>query len=290
MRFVLVGGSGYLGTLLSERFTADGHQVVNISRSGQGTRTAQGFTYGHLQPQCEGAAAVINLAGSNLGRGRWTAERRHEHITSRVESTKLVVNAISQCTVKPALINVSGSHYYGNTLVPTNEAMGHGQSFLANLCVQWEAEAMKANAFTRVAIMRVGMILDSNYGALPAMAKTMRLFLGGPMGKGTQFIPWIHKTDAVEAFMWAATSDAFGPYNIAAPQSVTFKEFSATLGRVLHRPSWFRIPELPLRMMIGRMAELMVEGQNLVPMRLNNPHFSFRYPALQDALTNLLGS
>ncbi len=291
MRIVVVGGSGYVGNALSAKLANDGYQVVNISRTGKGNRYATGFTFGHLQPQCEGALAVVNLAGSRLDKGRWTAARRHEHYVSRVETTRIVADAIGKCTVKPALINMSATGYYGNTMVPSNEAHGHGQTYLARLCADWEAEANKIAGVTRVAVMRMGVILDRSHGALPKLMRPMQFFCGGPLGRGTQYLPWIHHLDAIEALAWATTrADAYGPYNVVAPEAVNWKTFMKTLGSVMGRPSWLRIPELPLRLLIGRMAETVVDGQYVVPMRLQHTHFSFAFPTLRQALMDLLAA
>ncbi len=289
MRIILVGGSGFLGSAISARLAAHGYSVANVSRSGKGTQTAAGHTYAELHALCEGALAVINLAGSNLGKGRWTAERMREHVSSRIDTTRMVVDAIGACARKPILVQASASGFYGNTMTPTNEAMGHGNTFMAELCEEWEAEARKAQAFTRVAIMRCGVVLDPNEGALKQLLLPMKLFVGGPLGRGDQYFPWVHRDDAVEAYVWAASQDnAYGPYNVVAPQAVTFREFTKVLGKVLGRPSWWRVPELPLRLLIGKMADAVVDGQHLVPMRLMNAQFTFRFPRLREALEDLL--
>lgn len=289
MRVVLVGGSGYIGSRLATRLIADGHEVSNISRTGSGTASVPGFTYGHMQRLFEGADVVVNLAGANLGTKRWSYQRRKEFITSRIDVTKQVVATIGECTHKPALVSMSAAGYYGNTLVPSNEAMAHGNTFLAELCYEWEQEAFAARSMTRVAVARMGTILDPKQGLLRELLLPMRLFIGGPLGRGTQFVPWIHHTDAIEALAWLiGSADAEGPYNIVAPDAVNWNQFSRTLGKVMHRPSCIRIPELPLRLLVGRKAEIVVSGQNLIPQRLQNPTFTFKYPSLREALLNLL--
>jgi uncharacterized protein (TIGR01777 family) len=290
MRIVIVGGSGYLGTKLSERLAGNGYQLACVSRSGQGNAHAPGHTYNHLQALCEGALAVVNLAGSNLGKGRWTRARMNEHYHSRIESTKTVVQAIQAADQKPALISMSASGFYGHTFSPANEAFGAGQTFMAQICADWEAEANKASDITRVVTVRMGVVLDPAEGALKQLMLPMKLFVGGPLGRGNQYLPWVHRDDALNALVWMITEhNAWGPYNVAAPQQVTFAEFAKTLGQVMHRPSWLRAPELALRLTIGRMADAVVDSVRMVPMRLQNTHFSFQYPSLREALVNLIG-
>ena len=289
MRVVLVGGSGYIGSRLAARLKSDGHDVSNVSRTGRGTASVPGFTYGHMQRLFDGANVVVNLAGTSLAAKRWSFQRRKELVTSRVDVTKQIVDALRECSSVPDFVSMSAAGYYGNTLVPSNEAMGKGNTFLAELCYEWEQVALSAQSLTRVAVVRMGAILDAQYGMLPKLLTPMKLFVGGPLGRGTQFLPWVHQHDAIEALHWLTVQqDANGPYNVVAPEAVTWNQFSRTLGKVLHRPSCIRVPELPLRIMIGSKADLVVAGQNLQPQRLCNPTFSFKYPTLSGALTNLL--
>lgn len=289
MRVVLVGGSGYIGSRLAARLTANGHDVSNISRTGRGTASVPGFTYGHMQRLFEGADVVVNLAGADLGDKRWSFQRKKEIVSSRLDVTRQVAETLHACKDVPALVSMSAAGYYGNTLLPSNEAMPHGNTFLAQLCYEWEQTALVAQSVTRVAIARMGVILDPSHGMLPTLVPPMRFFIGGPLGRGTQYVPWIHHADAIEGLYWLVCQpNTYGPYNIVAPDPVNWRQFSKTLGSVLHRPSCVRIPELPLRLMIGKKADVVVAGQYLVPQRLLNPSFTFKYPSLRGALTDLL--
>ncbi|RPI67076.1 MAG: NAD-dependent epimerase/dehydratase family protein, partial [Ignavibacteriae bacterium] len=154
MRIVLVGGSGYLGTEVARRLQAKGHSLVNVSRNGKAAAGAPGVRYTQLLEMCQGADVVVNLAGANLGAKRWSPERREEIVNSRVDVTRQVVQAIAACDRKPALVSMSAVGYYGNTMIPSGEALGHGSTFLGELCNVWEHEAMQAAAVTRVVILQ----------------------------------------------------------------------------------------------------------------------------------------
>lgn len=290
MRIVLVGGSGYVGKKLAERFVSAKHDVSNISRTGKGTATVPGFTYGHMQRLFEGADAVVNLAGANLGDKRWSFDRRVEIVSSRLDVTKQIAETIALCNSKPALISMSGTAFYGNTFVPSNEAMAHGNTFLAELCYEWEAAALAISKSTRVATVRLGVTLDPNDGALRKMLPFFKLGLGGALGRGVQYLPWIHPVDAIEAIAWITeNTEAFGPYNVVSAQAITWNEFAHALGRTLNRPAVFRVPEILLRFAIGRQAEAIIYGQHVVPQRLLNDSFTFAHPTIDGALKNLLG-
>lgn len=288
MRIVLVGGSGYVGSKLAARLLADKHDVQNVSRTGKSAASAPGFTYGHMQRLFDGADVVVNLAGCNIGEKRWTAARMQEIVSSRLDATKQIVETIHSVDSKPALLSMSAVGYYGHTLVPSNEAMAHGNSFLGELCYAWEQAALAASSVTRVAIARMGVILDRQEGLLQRMATPMNLGIGGTLGRGTQYLPWIHTKDAIDALAWlVAQPDAYGPYNVVAPEAVTWKSFATSLGRAMHRPAFVRIPEFPLRLAIGRRADIVVDGQYVVPQRLLNDAFSFSFGSLREALSDL---
>lgn len=290
MRIVLVGGSGFIGTNVSKRLQDLGYEVVNVSRSGKGSAGARGVEYEHLPMVIDGAKAVINLAGANMGAKRWTGKRRRKLVESRLEPTRAIVEAIADCKVRPALVSMTGIGYYGNTSTPCNEAMGHGKTFMALLSKAWEDEANKAKPLTRVAILRTGPLLETNDGPLGRMLPFVKNFVGGVLGSGRQYIPWIHRDDAVDAIVWAATTEtAEGPYNVTAPEMVTMRTFVKTLGKVLHRPTWLPVPQFVLYLVFGTMADTVDDSVPAYPMRLLGTDFAFRFPTLEGALRNLLG-
>lgn len=288
-KIILAGGSGFLGKRLANAFTAKGFSVIIVSRSGKSSVNGTTMPWEALPQLVDGAHAVINLAGTNVGGKRWGAQVRHDILESRISSTRLIVNAIREAKDRPAFISASAVGFYGNTMVPSNEAMGAGQTFLANVVSAWEKEVMVASDVTRVVCLRIGVVLDAKEGALPRLALPMKLGVGGPLGSGKQWFPWVHIDDVVEAFVWA-TLDAMasGPYNVVAPEAITMGQMSAALGKVLHRPSWLPVPSAALRLLLGRQADVVVHGQHVVPMRLLGTTFRFTHPHLDEALRDLL--
>jgi len=287
-RYIITGGTGFLGRAITAALTKRGDEVVCITRGRSNGANLR--TWDELPSLVHGAQAVINLAGSSVGGPRWSARVRHEILTSRTESTRKVIDAIRQTDAPPALISASAVGIYGNTMIPSNEALPAGQTFLAEVTAAWEREAERARPYTRVCTMRIGVVLDPREGALPKMALPMKLGLGGPLGSGRQHLPWVHRDDVVAAFLWAADdASAFGPYNVVAPETVTMRQFAATLGKVLHRPSWLPVPSPALRLLLGKQADVVLHGQYVIPSRLLGTPYRFAHPSLDEALRDLLG-
>ena len=286
---IIAGGSGFLGRHIAIALRKRGFTVVTISRSATAGTDGSTQPWEALPALVDGAHAVINLAGTHVGKERWSAQVRHDVLHSRLESTRKIVRAIQAAKHPPVLINTSAVGYYGNTMVPSNEAMGAGQTFLALVVKDWEREAMLASSVTRVVCLRVGVVLDSKEGALPRLILPMKLGLGGPLGKGNQWFPWIHIEDVIGAYVWAAlNAEASGPYNVVAPEAVTMRQMSKTLGNVLHRPSWLPVPTPILRLILGRQADIAAHGQYVVPARLSGTTFKFKHPQLEEALRDII--
>lgn len=285
---VLAGGSGFLGRHLASALRQQGFSVITVSRSVPKGGDGSTVSWEALPDVVDGATAIVNLAGSNIGGKRWSNKVRHEILQSRVDATRRIVAAIRSAKHPPALINASAVGYYGNTFVPCNEAIPAGQTFAAQVVDKWEHEANAAADVTRVAILRIGVVLDAKEGALPRLTLPMKLFIGGPLGSGRQWFPWVHLDDVVNAFVWAITThDASGPYNVVAPDDVTMRQFAKELGRMLHRPSWLRVPEFILRLLLGRQADIVVHGQHVIPMRLPGTSYRFTHPTLAEALRRI---
>lgn len=286
---VITGGTGFLGSAIARALVERGDRVTIVSR---GARTVPGCSvvgWDGLQQTVDAADAVINLAGSSVGGPRWSAKVRHEILSSRIDATKRVVDAINNAPHAPCLVSASAVGYYGNTMIPSNEAMGVGATFLAVVTEAWEREAVKANPDTRVAILRIGVVLDTKQGALPKMVTPMRMFIGGVLGSGRQWLPWVHVQDVVSAFLWAVDNDdAYGVINVVAPEAVTMKTFTNTLAGVMQRPSWLHVPGIALRLLLGRQADVVLHGQHVVPNRLMGSNFRFAFPSLRKALEHLL--
>jgi uncharacterized protein len=301
MRIVIAGGSGFLGTALTQALVNDGHDVTILTRRaavprGAGRRTLVTWLpdgkAGSWAAALDGTDAVINLAGESIAAKRWSTEQKQRIRESRLLATQSLTAAIRQHARPPGVL-VSGSAvgYYGDrgdeTLTETSPA---GRDFLADVARAWEAEAEKVADITRVVVIRTGIVLDRHGGALQKMLFPFRMFVGGPLGSGRQYMPWIHKADWVRMVVWALSHDgARGPLNATGPVPVTNAEFSSALGRALHRPSVMPAPAFALRLALGEMADaLLLGGQRALPVRATDLGFSFRYGNIDDALVDVL--
>jgi len=291
---VIAGGSGFLGGKLAARLESDGHRPVTLTRRPSGTNsinwTPDGSP-GGLPAHLEGVDAVVNLAGENLAKGRWTASRKQALRDSRILSTRTLVRAIQACARPPrALISGSAIGYYGpRGDEPVTESTEPGSDFLAGVCVEWEQEAkMAASANTRVAIVRTGLALAKEGGALGAMLLPFKLGLGATLGSGDQFMPWIHAEDWAGMVSWLIQNDrAAGAFNATAPEPVTNRVFTHTLGRVLHRPAVLHAPAFVLQAAMGEMSAMILNGQRVLPANAEQLGFRFTYRTLEPALRSL---
>jgi uncharacterized protein (TIGR01777 family) len=240
----------------------------------------------------EEADAVINLAGAPIADARWTDARKQILTDSRVFTTRLLVRALSRRSSKPAtFISASGIGYYGpsdDRLLDEGAARGTG--FLADLCLAWEAEAMQAaESGNRVVILRTGMVLEADGGALAKMLLPFKLFAGGPIMPGTQWVSWIHRSDHIGLIQWAlTTATVSGPINAVAPEPVRMKTFCDILGQAMHRPSWLPVPGVALNILLGELGTLMTTGQRVIPAKAIAGGYRFQYPTLESALRAVL--
>jgi uncharacterized protein (TIGR01777 family) len=276
MRVAIAGGRGFLGSALRARLRTAGHDVTTLSRSDlPGWRSA-----------ISGSDAVVNLAGEPID-ARWTAARKKAILDSRVATTRTVVDAVLASPRPLTLFSASGVGFYGpHGDEPLTEDAPAGNDFLAQVCVAWEREAMRAAAHSRVVLLRTGLVLDRRDGALPRLALPFLLFAGGPSGSGRQWWSWIHVDDWVGLAVTALTDPHIsGPMNLTAPNPVTNREFAATLGEVLNRPAFLAAPAFALRLALGEMADgLILNGQRVLPERAQQAGYRFTYPDLDAAL------
>jgi hypothetical protein len=301
LKVVACGVSGLIGQPLSAALLDKGYEVVRlVRRKGpaiSGAREREVWWWppalGDWVKEIDGAHAVINLSGEPIAGRRWTPAQKKELRSSRLNATKAVVESISQAKNKPkVLVNASAVGFYGpRDSSQIDEGAEGGSDFLSELCREWEKEARKAEAFgVRVVSLRTGIVLSRDGGALAKMLPPFRFFLGGPLGSGRQFLSWIHIEDEVAAILKALEDPSLkGPVNLTAPEPVPMKEFAAVLGRVLRRPSVFRVPGFVLKLLLGEMAGLLLTGQNVTPRKLVEAGFRFRHPKLETALRALLG-
>lgn len=298
MQIAIAGGTGFLGTALVTALRADGHRVRVLTRHPRhaddvawSPEKQDGRTWTTV---IDGADAVINLAGESIAGARWNAARKQAIRHSRLQATGALVLAIGDARRRPPVfISASAIGFYGNRGDERlTEDSSLGSDFLADVCRDWERIAMEVATMTRVVRLRTGIVLGRSGGALPPMAVPFRLFVGGPVGTGEQYMSWIHVEDWVAMVGWALATDAVsGAINLTAPAPVTNTEFAHTLGRALHRPSFMRAPALALRVLMGgEMAEaLVLGGQRVLPARAEAMGYSFKYPTLESALRAIYG-
>lgn len=301
MKIIVAGGTGFIGSALVDRLARKGHALTVLTRikktlmPGATPLVWQPGVSGEWRRDLEATLAdadgVINLAGESIAAGRWSKARKDQLRLSRIESTRALVDAIAGARGRPKfLINGSAVGYYGPRAdEPINEAEHPGSDFLARLCVEWEAEARRAEALeVRVVLLRTGIVLGRGGGALAKMVPPFKFFVGGPLGSGAQWMPWIHLDDEVGLIDFLVEASARGAVNATAPEPVTMKEFCAALGKVMRRPCWAPVPAFVLRAALGEMADMLLTGQRAVPAAAEKLGYRFRFSKLSDALRDIL--
>lgn len=296
MNNVLVtGGTGFIGRHLCRDLVADGWQVEVLTRNPAGApgMLPEGVRAIGSLTEASDPRAVVNLAGENLAAGRWNEQRKREMRESRLRVTRQLVAFIGECAQPPEVL-VSGSAvgYYGargDDVLDENEPPGN--EFQSELCLAWEQAAQRAEPDLRVCRIRTGIVLGAGEGALAKMLTPFKVGLGGHFGSGRQYMPWIHLQDEIRALRFLMDNPSCaGAFNLCAPNPVTNREFTWTLARALHRPSFAWVPGPLLRLMVGEMAHLLLTGQRAIPAALQAAGFEFQYPRLDEALAELLGA
>jgi uncharacterized protein (TIGR01777 family) len=299
MKLAISGATGFIGSGLVERLNGQNHALVLLSRkpparqSGAATRwvTWDPGLAGSWQSELDGVDGVINLAGEPIAGRRWSDEHKRILYSSRVKTTRMIVDAIAKAKHRAKfLINASAVGYYGpHGDEILSEASPPGSDFLARLCAAWEAEANKARELgVRVALVRTGIVLGKGKGALAKMVTPFKFFAGGRLGSGKQWFPWIHLEDELGLIHCLIENEqADGPFNATAPNPVTMEEFCKALGKTLNRPSWAPVPASVLSLVLGEMADMLLTGQRAMPQAALNLGYKFKYPELLEALASL---
>lgn len=299
MKILIAGSSGMVGTALNTLLRADGHTVLPLVRppriAGTGEVTWNPDT-GEMDPEAAaGTDAVVNLSGASVATSRWSESRKALLRSSRVDTTRKLVDALARLDPRPrVLVSASGINYYGDRGDEVlSEESGQGAGFLARLVRDWEAETQRAEQFgIRTVMFRFGVILSAKGGALAQMLGPFRMGAGGRLGSGRQWMSWISLADVLCLIKEAIANDAWsGIYNAVAPNPVTNAEFTRTLARVLHRPALFAVPPPALRLLFGEMAdEMLLASQRVEPKRLRQQGYAYSHeqlePALREAITN----
>lgn len=302
MKVLITGATGLIGRALCHSLSEEGHTVVALSRSPETTRGLPAAELHKWDPRSgqfpsgalAGVDAVVHLAGEPIVARRWSEEQKKRIRDSRVLTTRTLVEAFRSLDQRPAVF-VCGSAvgFYGDRgdeqLVETTRA---GKGFLSEVCHEWENEAARASELgMRVVEVRTGVVLSADGGALPKMLAPFKLGLGGRLGSGKQWFPWIHIQDIVGIFSHAMlTSSLEGPVNGVAPEAATNAEFTSQLARVLHRPAFLPVPEFALRVLMGEMAEALLGSQRVIPAAALASKYEFHYQSLTPALEDLLGN
>ncbi|MEH7439439.1 TIGR01777 family oxidoreductase [Neobacillus drentensis] len=299
MKIAIAGGTGFVGKALVNELSKYNHEIVILTRRTR--KSSEKANVRYTQWLTDNANPVmdlqdtdifINLAGESINNGRWTEERKSKILSSRIEAVDAVLDIINQLDRKPqALINASAIGIYGTseTKVFTENNEKLGTDFLAETVVKWEQEASKAVPLgIRTVLCRFGIILEKDAGALPKMLMPYKWFIGGNIGSGKQWMSWIHLEDVVKGIIFAIENKQIqGPVNFTAPHPVMMSDFGKTLAEILDRPHWLPVPSFALRLLLGEMSTLVVDGQKVLPNKLLDHGFQFQYPNLEKALKNI---
>jgi len=303
MNIVLIGATGFIGQRLVKHLEPKNYQLTIVSRSkakAEGIFPKRrnfvewdGKDVQALAAIINGSDSVINLAGESIAGGRWTEKRKQQILNSRIQSTQAVVNAINMAEKKPeALLQASAIGFYGadpDRIFDENADSGKG--FLAEVTAKWEQAAQGLDKSVRLVFLRTGVVLDSEGGALPQMMMPFKFGVGGHVGSGGQWFSWIHIDDEVRAIEFLLENEkASGPFNLTAPEPVTMKEFSKKLGTALKRPSWLHVPSFAIKLLMGQMGdEMLLNGQRVIPKKLEEAGFTFRFTQVEDSLAYIFG-
>jgi uncharacterized protein (TIGR01777 family) len=302
MRVFITGGTGFVGTNLTKFLIDRGDQVTIMARNFKSQGTDQknldfvagdGMKPGKWQEVVPQHDLLVNLAGVSVFK-RWDDSYKKLLRDSRILTTRNLVDAIPVEPRSPiTLLSTSGTGYYGFTGdAELAEESPPGNDFLANLAQDWEAEARKAETKgVRVVIARFGIVFGKDGGALTQMALPFRFFVGGPVGNGKQWVPWIHIEDLCRAMLFLAQKqDIQGPVNFTAPEPVKNKDLAKAIGKAMHRPSFMPAPSFMIKLVLGEFGSVILKGQRAVPRVLQRCGFTFRYPGIQEAVSSLLAA
>lgn len=297
MKIAIAGGTGFVGKQLSSLLQREGHDVIILTRSR--SKIENNIQYVQWlsddvtpEKELEQVDAFVNLAGVSLNEGRWTKERKKAIYNSRITATNEIVRIIEALHTKPkVLFNASAIGIYPSSTheVYTEASTNFANDFLGMVVQHWEQHAERATEHgVRVVYGRLGVILGKGSGALPLMVLPYKLYAGGTVGSGKQWLSWVHVEDVARAILFALENDTIsGAINITAPNPMRMKEFGQTIGNVLNKPHWIPVPSFAMKLAMGEQSQLVLEGQHVKPSILQQHHFEFHYPELEQALKNI---
>lgn len=298
MKIVIAGGSGFIGQKLTDLLIRAGHKVIILTRKAKknsgNVRYVRWLEEGTSpEDDLRDSDVFINLAGVSINNGRWNTSHKKQIYTSRMAATDELLRIISLLPSKPAVfINASAIGIYPTSIhaIYTEDSLETSNDFLGQTVFDWENKAKLVETYgTRTALMRFGVVLGKEGGALPLMVLPYRLLAGGTVGTGEQWVSWVHVTDVARAIEFVMNHPNLrGPVNVTAPNPVRMGYFGKTISSVLHRPHWLPVPSFVMRLILGQKSKLVLEGQHVVPKVLSENGFTFMFPTLHSALKDLL--
>lgn len=282
-KIAIIGANGFIGTHMQTFFKTKGFEVLPLDREDTGKSSAE------IAGVLEGTDIVINLAGAPIIH-RWSKAYKKVLYNSRILTTRKVVEAMSQMQRRPGLfISTSAIGIYATDGPMSESSYTYGDNFLSRICIDWETEAKEANEFTRVVIFRFGVVLGKGGGALAKMLPAFKLGIAGTIGDGSEPFSWVHINDLLSAYLFVFSDQTQeGTFNLCAPNPVTNRELTKTLGKILHRPTVIPLPKFVLKILFSEGATVLTEGQRVIPERLLENHFIFKYPTIEEALREVL--
>lgn len=301
-KIIITGATGLIGTKLCKALNENDYEITIFTRSVEKAKSTLGASVNPVkwdyrnpaewEQYLEDTNAIIHLAGANLSEKRWTKSYKKIIYDSRIISTKNLVSAIGKCKNKiKTFISSSAVGYYGSRGEELlTEESNAGNNFLAKVCADWEMEAQKAAKFgVRTTMLRQGVVLSTEDGALKKLLLPFKLFVGGPLAGNKQWFPWIHVDDLINIYLFVLNnSNIFGPVNAVSQDRVRMKEFAKTLGNTLNRPSLFKVPEFALRILVGEVTSSLSASQNIIPKKLLEQNFKFEFEKLDESFRDLL--
>lgn len=303
MKIILIGATGFIGQRLVKQLESKHSQLIIVSRNKEKAAKIfpklsdfaewNGRDENSLTAIINGSDAMINLAGESIAGGRWTEKQKQKILQSRIQSTQAVVNAINKTEKKPeVLLQASAISFYGaHPDKIFDESANSGQGFLTEVSLKWEQAAQGLDKSVRLIFLRTGIVLDSEGGALPKMMMPFKFGIGGHIGSGRQWFSWIHIDDEVRAIEFLLENEKVsGAFNLTAPNPVTMKIFAKTLGKSINKPSWLHVPAFVIKLLMGQMGkEMLLNGQQVVPKKLMEAGFTFRFTEVDEALSYICG-
>ncbi|HEX7402314.1 MAG TPA: TIGR01777 family oxidoreductase [candidate division Zixibacteria bacterium] len=300
MRVIITGATGFIGRALAEELAQSDYEIVALSRNPQIKSELNKISYIEWDAKnpngwtdyVDGAYAVVNLTGENISAGRWTRKRKEDILHSRLNAGKAIIQAVKQVNRKPkVIVQASAIGYYGSRGDEAlDESSSPGTGYLPEVAQKWEISTQEVETLgVRHVIIRTGIVLGKDGGALPRLIQPFRFFVGGPLGSGKQWFSWIHLEDEIKAIRFLMENENLnGAFNLTAPSPLMMKDFCKILGRVMHRPCWLKVPGFMLRLIMGEMAEaLLITGQRVQPKRLLETGYQFLYPEAELALSQI---